>query len=455
MAGTGAAAAVDVAVVGAGPVGTALAILLAQRGRSVALLERWPEPYPLPRAVHLDHETARILQACGLGADLAAITEPAEVYEWRNATGTTLLRFGRKGPGLSGWPQSSMFNQPALERLLAARAGALPGIDVLRGREVTALDADDTGVTVRHRPTGTGADLARGEGTEMDARVTRARYVVGCDGAGSTVRALMDAPVADLGFFHDWLIVDVVLHEPRVFDPLNLQVCDPARPSTAVSGGPGRRRWEFMRLPGERIDDLDREEVAWRFLAPWDVRPDNAMLERHAVYTFQARWAERWRRGRLFLAGDAAHQMPPFAGQGMCSGLRDGAKLAWKLDMALVGRAGDPVLDSYEAERRPDVCAVIDFSMQLGKVICVADPAAADRLDPALADWFGGIGGAVVTVGERGDLVDVDGRYDAWFAEHAAVAALQRPDFHLFGTANGEAGPSRLVADLCDALGAP
>lgn len=525
MPGTGAAEEVDVAVVGAGPVGTALSILLAQRGRTVALLERWPEPYPLPRAVHFDHETARILQACGLGADLAAITEPAEVYEWRNATGTTLLRFGRKGHGPSGWPQSSMFNQPALERLLAARAAALPGIDVLRGRDVTALDADDTGVTVRHRATPTGADLERGAGTD-DVGVTRARYVVGCDGARSTVRTLMDVPVADLGFFHDWLIVDVVLHEPRVFEPLNLQVCDPARPSTAVSGGPGRRRWEFMRLPGERIDDLDSEEVAWRFLAPWDVRPDNATLERHAVYTFQARWAEQWRRGRVFLAGDAAHQMPPFAGQGMCSGLRDAANLAWKLDLALAGRAGDAVLDTYEAERRADVCAVIDFSIQLGKVICVADPAdaaardaamsadvvdgevtevpelpgiaegllhdspgagqlfvqgsvddgrgprrfddvvgagfrlvarpgAADRLDPALAGWFGGIGGAVVTVGEHGDLVDVDGRYDAWFAEHDAVAALQRPDFHVFGTAAGEAELCRLTAGLREALGAP
>ncbi len=119
----------DVMVVGAGPVGLTLAILLAQLGRSVLVVEQRPEPYPLPRAVHFDHEVGRILQSCGLGGDLRDIIEPAEVYEWRNAAGTTLLRFGRIGDGASGWPDSSMFNQPALEALLVARVDALPGVD--------------------------------------------------------------------------------------------------------------------------------------------------------------------------------------------------------------------------------------------------------------------------------------------------------------------------------------
>ncbi|HEY7938751.1 MAG TPA: FAD-dependent monooxygenase, partial [Acidimicrobiales bacterium] len=162
----------EVVVVGAGPVGTVLAILLAQRGRSVTLLERWPQPYPLPRAVHFDHETGRILQACGLGDQLDAIIEPGDVYEWRNGSGLPLLRFGRTGPGASGWPQSSMFNQPSLEHLLAERASALPGIDVRRGREVVALDADDSGVAVRHRATPTGA-----AGPGGDDEITRAGFV--------------------------------------------------------------------------------------------------------------------------------------------------------------------------------------------------------------------------------------------------------------------------------------
>ncbi len=364
----------DVAIVGAGPVGCALGILLGQHGRRVVVLERWPEPYPLPRAVHYDHEIGRVLQACGLGEELAAISEPAEVYEWRNADGATLLRFGRIGNGVSGWPESSMFNQPALEALLAARLEALDTVEVRRGvelvelRDVTA-PAEAAVLSCRH-----------GDHQED----IRARYVVGCDGANSTVRSLIDAPVRDLGFFYDWLIVDVVLAEPRVFDPINLQICDPLRPTTVVSGGPGRRRWEFMRLPHESMDELNDVDTAWRLLADWDVTPANATMERHAVYTFQARWAERWRCGRVFLAGDAAHQMPPFAGQGMCSGLRDAANLAWKLDLVLDGRAGDELLDTYETERMPNAEAVIGFSIELGKVICVPDPDEAAARDVAM-----------------------------------------------------------------------
>jgi flavoprotein hydroxylase len=507
----------EVVVVGAGPVGTVLAILLAQRGRSVTLLERWPQPYPLPRAVHFDHETGRILQACGLGDQLDAIIEPGDVYEWRNASGLPLLRFGRTGPGASGWPQSSMFNQPTLEHLLAERAAALPGIDVRRGREVVALDADDSGVAVRHRATPTGA-----AGPAGDDEITRAGFVVGCDGANSTVRALIGATVHDLGFFYDWLIVDVILDEARTYDPINVQICDPARPSTAVSGGPGRRRWEFMRLPDEPRDALDDEATAWRLLESWDVHPGNASLERHAVYTFQARWVEQWRAGRILLGGDAAHQMPPFAGQGMCSGLRDAVNLAWKLDLVLAGATGDALLDTYRLERMPNVRSVVDFSMELGKVICVPDaaeaaardelmsaavvegevaeipelpgitdglidrtsalagglflqgtvddgsgprllddvvgaglrlvarPGAADDVDPALLTWFKGVGGAVVEVG--GELADPLRQYDAWFTRHDVVAALQRPDFHLYGTAATAADVTRLLTAFRAAL---
>ena len=215
-----------------------------------------------------------------------------------------------------------MFHQPALEAALERRAGDL-GVEIRRGCAVAGLSQHQDVVA-----------LATGDG-----EVVEGRYVVGCDGANSTIRTLLDVPVTELGFFYDWLIVDVVLRHERVFDPINLQVCDPARPTTVVSGGPGRRRWEFMRLDHETLDEL--ESRAWELLEPWDVRPDNATLERRAVYTFAARYAERWRSGRVLLAGDAAHQMPPFAGQGMCAGVRDAANLAWKLDLVLSGSAPD------------------------------------------------------------------------------------------------------------------
>jgi 2-polyprenyl-6-methoxyphenol hydroxylase-like FAD-dependent oxidoreductase len=501
--------AADVAIVGYGPVGTVLAILLAQLGRRVVVLERWPQPYPLPRAVHFDDEVGRILQSCGIGDALGEISEPAEVYEWRNADGATLLRFGRVGPGASGWPQSSMFNQPALEAMLDRRARSLPNIEVRRGVEVVGLEQDGECVTLH----------AGGEHAPV-----RARYAIGCDGANSTVREILDVPVHDLGFFYDWLILDVVLDEPRVFDPINLQICDPVRPATAVSGGPGRRRWEFMRLPHEPPAEMNDEATAWRLLEPWAVTPANATLERHAMYTFQARWVEQWRAGRVLLAGDAAHQMPPFAGQGMCSGLRDAANLAWKLDLALDGRAPDSLLDSYQSERMENVRAVIAFSMELGKVICVADAGAAaerDRamtagfepglltatpplpgisggighpasatagkafiqgtvihdgkrrrfddvvgagwrlvtasgvgvdLDDDLASWFAALGGRTVGVGSGGELGDPDGAYASWFAGHGAVAVLQRPDFHVYGTAHDSKSVAALVGALRSAL---
>ena len=373
----------DVAIVGYGPVGSVLAILLGQLGHRVVVLERWPTPYPLPRAVHFDDEVARILQGCGIGGQLPAITEVPDHYEWRNAEGRTLLRFGLGGTGISGWPHGSMFNQPQLEDVLNDRARALPTVTIRRGAEVTAIVDDGHVVSVEYRTVVVepGADVPTPTGEHAQLR---ARYVVGCDGCNSMVRDQIDTHVTDLGFFYDWLIVDVILNEARVFEPTNLQLCDPARPTTVVSGGPGRRRWEFMRLPSETIDHLNDTTAAWQLLEPWDVTPANARIERHAVYTFQARWVDQWRDRHVLLAGDAAHQMPPFAGQGMCAGLRDAANLHWKLDLVLRGHAGDELLDTYGQERKPSVEAAIGLSMELGKVICVPDPAAAAAHDEAM-----------------------------------------------------------------------
>ncbi|GAB36786.1 putative monooxygenase [Gordonia otitidis NBRC 100426] len=359
----------DVLIVGAGPVGLTTALYLAQYGWKVTVLERWPEPYAQPRAVHYDDETARLLARAGLRDRLADFSVPAETYEWQNADRDTLLCFDWSGQGESGWPRASMFNQPLLEAELVRAAEASENITIRRGHEaVGVVETDDSVVVTAHGPTLKRADFT-------------ASYVIGCDGANSFVRAHMPTAMTDLGFFFDWLIVDVLPREERVWDPINLQICDPARPTTAVSGGPGRRRWEFMRMPGETIEDLNTEDTAWELLAPWDLNRENSILERHAVYTFQARWADEWRSGRMLLAGDAAHQMPPFAGQGMCSGIRDAANLSFKLDLVLRGLAADDVLDSYGAERSRHVRHAIELSIELGKVICVTDPDAVAERD--------------------------------------------------------------------------
>jgi flavoprotein hydroxylase len=499
----------DVAIVGYGPVGQVLAILLGQRGRRVGVFEKQPAAYPLPRAVHFDHEVARILQAAGLGAELPRLTEPADIYEWKNAAGETLLRIGSREMGLSGWPEANMFSQPDLEQALDTRARALPALEVRRGCEVVDLCLSDADVVLA---------VATVDGSRHQAR---ARYVVGCDGANSFVRRHVGATVTDLGFFFDWLIVDVVPHQPRVWDPINGQLCDPARPTTIVSGGPGRRRWEFMRLPDESIAELNCEATAWRLLQPWGLDATNATLERHAVYTFQARWIDGWWRDRLLLAGDAAHQMPPFAGQGMCSGIRDAANLAWKLDCVLAGAAPAALLATYASERISHVRQVIEFSIELGKVICVCDPAQAAARDTAMiaaaraygltappppptigpgllldgdplagrlgpqgrvgcagttgrfddvvgggfvllspaadpamllsddsAAFFRSLGGLCAHVAPGAPVDDIHGTYAKWFADHGVGVALQRPDFHIFGSAPTVGGTTALVESL-------
>ncbi len=365
----------DVAIVGYGPVGQLLSLLLGQRGYRVAVLERFPAAYPLPRAVHLDHEVARILQSVDLRSDRDPVIEPYDDwYQWRNAAGKTLLNVDWRGVGPSWWHTSNFFSQPELERELDLRVQKQPSVTLMRGATVVGLEQDLNGVIVVATASTTDSS------TPAEQRV-RAQYVVGCDGANSAVRELTGLTTTDIGFPFDWLILDMIPNEPMHFDPPAWQLCDPARPTTIVPGGPGRRRWEFMALPGEDIQDLNRAEKAWELLQPWGLRPDNATLERHAVYRFQARWADQWRQGHILIAGDAAHLMPPFAGQGMCAGLRDVNNLEWKLDLVLRGQADDTLLDSYGPERTPHVRHFIEMSLQLGRVICVPDPEAAAQRD--------------------------------------------------------------------------
>lgn len=360
---------VDVLIVGAGPVGLVCGLLLARRGWQVTVLERWLEPYAEPRAVHFDDEIARLLADAGIAGQIPQLSEPADIYEWRNAAQQTLLRFDWSGIGPSGWPIASMFHQPALEDALTAAADSVDGLTVLRGYEAVQLTETPDSVTIV-------AHDAHGKQYEFIAP-----WVIGCDGANSFVRTHVPTEMTDLGFFYDWLIIDVVTNERRSWNPTNLQICDPRRPTTVVSSGPERRRWEFMRMPGETAAELNNEQTAWGLLEPWELTPNNCVLERHALYTFQARWADRWRSGRLLLAGDSAHLMPPFAGQGMCSGIRDAANLSWKLDLVLQGLAGEGLLDSYTSERSAHVQHAIGMSVELGKVICVTDAVQAAQRD--------------------------------------------------------------------------
>ncbi|CAB3781516.1 bifunctional 3-(3-hydroxy-phenyl)propionate/3-hydroxycinnamic acid hydroxylase MhpA [Paraburkholderia caffeinilytica] len=368
----------DVAVVGYGPVGQALALKLAQYGHRVVVVERWPDLYGLPRAVSLDHEALRILQSLGIMDEFEAATCLSQVYEWRNGKGELLTAFpGLDEIGASGWPRRCGFSQPDLERLLDDRVCHAYGQQVTVHRNLTVVGAIEhrDKVVLETRPTG---DTA-GEPLHIAAR-----YVVGCDGAGSFVRNAMGASLENLGFAADWLVVDLLPRDPSQWNADVIQICDPQRPTTMVPGGPGRRRFEFMMLDGERKDEHNNAQAAWARLERWGWTPSNAVLERHAVYTFGAAVAEIWRRGRLMIAGDAAHLTPPFAAQGLCAGLRDVAALAWRLDAVLRGRATETLLDSYGMERREPACVLVEFAVMLGQIICVLDPRQAEERDRQL-----------------------------------------------------------------------
>ena len=204
------------------------------------------------------------------------------------------------------------------------------------------------------------------------------------------VRKKIGGTQQDRGFEADWLVIDVLLRDGVTIEQLNIpaagQYCNPERPTTivpaGVRGGKVFRRWEFMRLPGESVAEMETEAKVWELLSPW-AGPDKVELVRSKVYTFRSLLAERWRDQRLLLAGDAAHVMPPFMGQGMCSGIRDAWNLAWKLALILDGKSKDSLLDTYQAERMPHVSQIIDLSIYLGKVICIADPGEAQQRDTA------------------------------------------------------------------------
>ncbi|PZG52017.1 3-(3-hydroxyphenyl)propionate hydroxylase [Spongiactinospora gelatinilytica] len=358
---------IPVLVAGAGPTGVTAAALLAGYGVRSLVVDPHPDVYPLPRAVHLDDEVMRILQAVGVAEDFAAISHPSPGMRLLDGELRTIAEFRRDdGAGRSGWPQANMFDQPDLEALLRAGLARRPEAELRPGTEVVGIEQDGRGpVRVRLR------DVASGRQEEV-----RAHALLGCDGANSRTRRHVGARMRDLGFAERWLVADVRCAKPLdVWDGVH-QVCDPRRPATFMRIGPERYRWEVR--AGQR-EAADRATLL-RLISPWTrgVPEDELHVLRQAIYTFRAQVADRWRRGRVFLLGDAAHLTPPFIGQGLGAGLRDAANLAWKLALVLAEGAHERLLDTYRAERAPHVTHMIRTAVAVGRVM--AGPARVARL---------------------------------------------------------------------------
>jgi 3-(3-hydroxy-phenyl)propionate hydroxylase len=344
---------VDVIVVGGGPVGVTTALLLAQRGFSVRVLERATEVYDLPRAIVMDDEIQRVFQDAGLLDGLRAITTPLRGAEFVRPDGERII--GAELPEDADWPlglhPTVAYYQPELEAFLR-EAAVRNGIELRLGVEVSSVEQDADGVSV-----------------STDAGAMTARWLVAADGASSRIRKHLGVAFVDQGYDQDWLVLDVRLRrEVPSLPPFVQQVCDPERPTTYVVGHADYRRWEFQLQPGETREEMIEPARVWQLLDGW-LTPDDADLVRAVVYRFHATVADEMRVGRIFIAGDAAHQMPPFLGQGLCSGIRDAANLAWKLRLVDDGRAGERLLDTYGAERMPHAAGVVEHAVDTGRLI--------------------------------------------------------------------------------------
>lgn len=350
----------DVLVVGLGPVGAALASLLGSYGVRTLVVDKSHEIFTAPRAIALDNEALRILQMAGIReGDFETVAIPRVLMRSPQAG-----EFGcvNTAGSIDGHPKLVTFHQPTLERVLRSRLASLPTVEIALGWELQALQEGLEDVT---------ASLRSSEGR---IRGVSARYIVGADGASSRVRQLLDLDFKGATYAEDWLIVDAQRPKPSI-DHIEF-ICDPARPCPHMLAPAGRERWEFMLRPGETREQMESDDSIRKLLAPWG-KPEEMAIERRAVYRFHARVAQRFSKGRCFLAGDAAHITPPFVGQGLVAGLRDAANLGWKLAWVIQGLAAESILDSYDAERRPHARAMIRLARFMGRLVMPSSAPAA------------------------------------------------------------------------------
>ena len=356
----------DIAIIGAGPVGLFMANLMGLAGHRVVLLERNEGLCPLPRAIAFDDETLRSLAQIGLLETVApGIIASPDVF-FRNARGQVLMHMS-DAPSITGQPKLATFHQPTFEAQLLTGARRFPNVTLLFRAAVTDTKQDADGVVL---------SVATASGT----RALRAAYLVACEGGASATRERIGATLEGDTYAQKWLVIDAIVPGHRV--RAITFGCDPARPSVEVPAKGDRLRWEFLQLRGEDEAGLIEDATVAGLLRRFGIKT-LPVIDRKAVYTFHARIASRWRQGRIFLAGDAAHLMPPFAGQGMNSGFRDAMNLGWKLDHALRGAADDALLDTYEAERKSQVARIVTLSARLGSVIMPLSPVRAALRDAA------------------------------------------------------------------------
>ncbi|KWF27844.1 bifunctional 3-(3-hydroxy-phenyl)propionate/3-hydroxycinnamic acid hydroxylase [Burkholderia pseudomultivorans] len=393
----------DVAIVGLGPTGLILAHMLGQAGHKIVVLEREPVFYGNARAVYTDDECMRIFQHLDVVDEVQSRMMTETPVQLVRRDGTPITQYmPRKRP--FGWPVINFFYQPYLETTLADALARYSSVEVRRGREVVDFVQDVDGVSVTHQATrearfsDSNDARARVEG-DPDVRTLRARYLVGADGGRSIVRTKLGIEMSGKSFPEPWLVVDLE-RKPGTDALRHLPyfnfVVDPKLPVVSCVQ-PGKfHRFEFMLMPGETKENMERPETVRKYLSLF-VDPDQFVVKRKLVYTFNALIASKWRVGRVLLGGDAAHMTPQFMGQGASSGVRDAYNLGWKLDLVLRGLADEALLDTYQSERHAHAKAMINTSVLLKNVVSARSPFATLLRDaslglirtvPPLRRWF-------------------------------------------------------------------
>ncbi len=370
----------DVAVVGYGPVGIVCSALLAKYGLKVAVFERWPDRYKLPRAVHFDGETMRTaFQWLGIAEKIEVISRAVVSFETVTPEGEILETVVAPYFDGSGWRSDYLFYQPEFEDVLAARGLEL-GVEVFMGATVTEFKQEaDTVELLVHAS----------DDPHSEPCVVEASFVIGADGAKSLVRGSIGAVKEDLGFPKiDNLVVDFIHNNPDRDIPQmaeNRSIVDPARPALSGRWAGGKMsRLEFRVFEHEDRDFIESDEKVWSLLIPFGLTPDTGYIHRKVIYTFESSVTSTWRDRRAFILGDAAHTTPPYLGQGLCSGIRDAVNLVWKMKAVLDGTAELTFLETYQSERKPAVVGLIGLSSAIGQRVQITDRQEALRRDEAL-----------------------------------------------------------------------
>jgi 3-(3-hydroxy-phenyl)propionate hydroxylase len=349
----------DVAIVGYGPSGVSAAICLGRYGVNAIAFERDRAIYPRARAVTVSDWTMRCFQSVGLDQELARDMDRTAALRWVTYDGKELMHMEFPPSVLGEHPRSYAIYQPVMEETM--RRGAqrhADRIDVRYGQEVTGIEQDADGVTISSRDLESGA-----------TRTTRARYALACDGGASVMRERLGVKLVGETVDTRWLVIDARVKRWWPNRHILTFWSDKKRPVVDIALALGNHRWEIPLEPHESERDFATHDQLWKLLATLGVTRDDVDLHQHAFYKHHVRHAERWRVGRVFLLGDAGHLMPPWAGAGMQSGIRDAFNISWKLREVLAGRLPNSLLDSYEAERAPNVAFYTGVAVQLGRII--------------------------------------------------------------------------------------